>query len=210
MTISTTTAMAMIAPTDIDPPRGAGDGCKRHCARYRPKVAYPPQARYCSASWHHAPDRGRGAGSKRFRSEAASPWRLVRSAEWGAIDYVEGTVGLETNSYANTGSQLRIASELDGGTSYMRLEGEFDLACKETFRQRLLEVTADRPAGVIVDLSGLEFMDSSGLRMVVDAEALCRESGIDYGVIAGTGQARRVFDLTGMDDILPVLDLPKN
>ncbi len=117
---------------------------------------------------------------------------------------------LEANGYANGGSQLRIVSEQDGGTSYMRLEGEFDLACKEIFKQRLLEVTAERPAGVIVDLSGLEFMDSSGLRMIVDAEALCRESGIDYGVIAGSGQARRVFDLTGMDDVLPVLDLPKN
>ena len=119
-------------------------------------------------------------------------------------------MGLEANGYANGGSQLRIVSEQDGGTSYMRLEGEFDLACKEIFKQRLLEVTAERPAGVIVDLSGLEFMDSSGLRMIVDAQALCRESGIDYGVIAGSGQARRVFDLTGMDDVLPVLDLPKN
>jgi len=123
---------------------------------------------------------------------------------------VEGTVGLEANGYANGGSQLRIVSEQDGGTSYMRLEGEFDLACKEIFRERLLEVTAERPAGVIVDLSGLEFLDSSGLRMIVDAEVMCRDSGIEYGVIAGSGQARRVFDLTGMDDILPVLDLPKN
>jgi anti-sigma B factor antagonist len=127
----------------------------------------------------------------------------------GAQDYLEGTVGPEASGYADGSSQLRIVSERDGGTSYMRLEGEFDLASKEIFKQRLLEVTAERPGGVIVDLSGLEFMDSSGLRMIVDAETLCRESGIDYGVIAGSGQARRVFDLTGMDDVLPVLDLPQ-
>jgi len=115
-------------------------------------------------------------------------------------------VQLNSTGGLNASSQLRIASDSDGGTSYVRLEGEFDLACKEMFKQRLLEVTAEQPAGVIVDLSGLEFMDSSGLRMVVEAEALCRESGIDYGVIAGSGQARRVFDLTGMDDVLPVVD----
>ena len=121
-------------------------------------------------------------------------------------DYVEGTVGLEVTDSASGGSQFRIASEQEGGTSYLRLEGEFDLACKDEFHRRLLELTATRPAGVIVDLSRLEFMDSSGLRMVAEAESLCRESGIDYGVIAGSGQARRLFDLTGMDDILPVLD----
>jgi anti-anti-sigma factor len=123
--------------------------------------------------------------------------------------YVEGIVGLEVIGSANGGSQFRIASERDGGTCYLRLEGEFDLACKEAFEQYLLNVTAGRPAGVIVDLSRLEFMDSSGLRMVVDANALCSESGIDYGVIAGSGQARRLFDLTGMDDVLPVLDAPR-
>jgi anti-anti-sigma factor len=104
------------------------------------------------------------------------------------------------------GAPFRIASEQDGGTSYLRLEGEFDLACKEVFERHLLELTARKPAGVIVDLSRLEFMDSSGLRMVVEAEGLCRESGIDYGVIAGSGQARRLFDLTGMNEILPMLD----
>ncbi len=117
-------------------------------------------------------------------------------------------MGLEVTNSTNGGSQFRIASEQDGGTSYVRLEGEFDLACKQAFEQHLLNVTAQQPAGVIVDLSRLEFMDSSGLRMLAEAEALCRQSGIDYGVIAGTGQARRVFDLTGMDDVLPVLDVP--
>jgi anti-anti-sigma factor len=136
---------------------------------------------------------------------------LAVSPETGIVEAagtcdVEGTVGLEATSNANGGSQFRIASEQDGGTSYLRLEGEFDLACKEMFQEHLLGVTADRPAGVIVDLSRLEFMDSSGLRMLAEAESLCRESGIDYGVIAGTGQARRVFDLTGMDDVLPVVD----
>ena len=115
-------------------------------------------------------------------------------------------MGVEAAENANGGSQFRIASERDGGTAYLRLEGEFDLACKETFERSVLDLTVERPAGVIIDLSQLDFIDSSGLRMIADAESLCRECGIDYGVIAGSGQARRVFDLTGMDDVLPVVD----
>jgi anti-sigma B factor antagonist len=119
---------------------------------------------------------------------------------------VESTVGVEVTGSANGGSQFGIALESNEGTSYLRLEGELDLACKETFEQQLIDVTAQRPAGVIVDLSRLEFVDSSGLRMLAEAESTCRESGIEYGVIAGSGQARRLFDLTGMDEVLPVVD----
>jgi anti-anti-sigma factor len=104
------------------------------------------------------------------------------------------------------GTPFRVVAEQDGGTSYLRLEGEFDLACIEDFRKQVLEATAQQPSGVVVDLSDLEFIDSSGLRMLVEAEELCRDSGIDYGVRVGAGQARRVFELTGMAEVLPVVD----
>jgi anti-sigma B factor antagonist len=103
-----------------------------------------------------------------------------------------------------------VVAERDGGTSCLRLMGEFDLACSEQFHQHLRDLLRSRPEAVIVDLSGLDFIDSSGLRMVVEAESLCRESGLEYGVIAGTGQARRVFDLTGMNEIVPVIDATGN
>jgi anti-anti-sigma factor len=119
---------------------------------------------------------------------------------------VEDIMGLEHARDADGVPNFEIAAERDGGTHYLRLDGEFDIACTETFREQVAAVLRERPEAVIVDLSRLQFIDSSGLRLVMEARGLCEDSGLDYSVIAGSGQVRRVFDLTGMDEVLPVSD----
>lgn len=58
------------------------------------------------------------------------------------------------------------------------------------------------PARVVVDLSGLAFIDSSGLRMLLLADARAREHGYELVLLAGAESVQRVFEMTGALDVL--------
>jgi anti-anti-sigma factor len=58
----------------------------------------------------------------------------------------------------------------------------------------------------LVDLRDLRFIDSTGLRMLVQIDALSRQDGFDFTVLCGNGHVRRVLRETGLDGILPLVD----
>ena len=58
----------------------------------------------------------------------------------------------------------------------------------------------------MLDLRGLEFMDSSGLRLVITAEARLREAGRRLVLVRGNDTVQRVFEITKMVDRLDFVD----
>jgi anti-anti-sigma factor len=60
---------------------------------------------------------------------------------------------------------MSVDYELEAVT--IRLRGEFDLTCEEQFREELERVFEARPTTVVIDLRGLTFIDSAGLRALV-------------------------------------------
>jgi anti-sigma B factor antagonist len=99
---------------------------------------------------------------------------------------------------------LRIERHLDTATIW--LTGEFDLACEERFQEEL-GVALDSLVGTLVmDLRGLKFIDSTGLRVLLQIDAASKGHGFDFVVLCGNGQVRRVFRESGLDGMLPVVD----
>jgi anti-anti-sigma factor len=99
---------------------------------------------------------------------------------------------------------MRVEQHLD--TSIIRLQGEFDLSCEERFQAELDATIDEQTETLVLDLRGLEFMDSTGLRMLVQLDRLAQRDGIDFSVFCGNGQVRMVLRETGLDGILPVVD----
>jgi anti-anti-sigma factor len=60
----------------------------------------------------------------------------------------------------------------------------------------------------MVDLRGLSFVDSPGIRLMLQLDAESRNDGFDLAVINGTGFVQRVLRETGVDRILPMRDSP--
>jgi anti-sigma B factor antagonist len=89
------------------------------------------------------------------------------------------------------------------GRHTLALCGELDIVSAGELKDVLLEVSRDGTSGVTLDLSGLTFMDSTGLYMVLFAQELTQRHGCDFSVIPGTPQIQRVFALTGLLDVLP-------
>jgi anti-sigma B factor antagonist len=95
--------------------------------------------------------------------------------------------------------------ERSDGTVMIRLHGEFDIACAERFEDELDATLDGETAALVVDLCGLKFMDSTGLRILVTLNHTTNEHGIDYTVVCDKGAVRHVLSETGLDGVLPVV-----
>ena len=98
-----------------------------------------------------------------------------------------------------------VRTERNGDAVFIRLSGEFDLSCQGHFEGEVARATCHRPGCLIVDLRTLTFMDSSGLRMLLEAYGQSREERFDFKVIPGRREVQRVLELTGLDDVLPLV-----
>jgi anti-sigma B factor antagonist len=92
------------------------------------------------------------------------------------------------------------------GTAIVRLYGEFDLSGEAGFRDELGELLDSEIEALVLDLRGLTFMDSTGLRVLVSVQNLASKDGFDYTVLCGDGLVRRVLHETGLDGVLPLVN----
>jgi len=84
------------------------------------------------------------------------------------------------------------------------LAGELDLSTIPRMEPALLEQIRQRTA-VLVDLTGLSFIDSSGIGVLI--QAFRESNGNPMHVVVGPGsQVEQVFQITGVSDAFPVFD----
>jgi anti-anti-sigma factor len=102
--------------------------------------------------------------------------------------------------------QFSIRVEQDGPGVALRLEGEMDIACVDAFQDAVRTCMANGSTDLLVDLSELTFIDSSGLRMLIELWERSRGNGLDVSILQGTGQVRRTLEIAGLDGFLPIAD----
>jgi anti-sigma B factor antagonist len=102
--------------------------------------------------------------------------------------------------------EFLIDSRADRGVTYVTLGGEFDLAGIQQFDSVLGKLEADAPGTIVVDLTGLDFMDSSGLRALVMADRRAHRDGRRLAIVPGPPSVRRVFEITQLVDRLDLID----
>jgi anti-anti-sigma factor len=103
------------------------------------------------------------------------------------------------------GEQLSIRSERQGGTAVVAPAGELDIATAGLLEQALAVAAASDAPQIILDLSGLTFMDSTGLRIVLDFNERCGGEHGRLGVIAGAPAVERLLDIVGLRERLPLI-----
>ena len=102
--------------------------------------------------------------------------------------------------------ELSMSSEREGDVHSICLFGELDLATGEAVERELERVEATDTAAIIVDLSGLEFMDSSGVRLMLIANARSRADANRLTLLRGPAAVQRVLELSGVERLLPFAD----
>jgi anti-sigma B factor antagonist len=97
-----------------------------------------------------------------------------------------------------------IAEQSVDGTSVVTVSGEVDVATAPAVRDCLNQVI-DRDRGLVVaDLSGVTFIDSTGLGVLIGAHRRCADSGRPLRVVVVEPRIRKVFEITGLTELFPI------
>jgi anti-anti-sigma factor len=89
------------------------------------------------------------------------------------------------------------------------VSGELDLASSPELERELERGTASGAELLIIDLRKLEFMDSTGLSVLVRAHQKATQSGKRFAIVKGPQQVERLLSLTGVAERLTVVDTPE-
>jgi anti-sigma B factor antagonist len=107
------------------------------------------------------------------------------------------------------GEQLRVGVDSHSDRVVVRLDGELDLASAPLLESKLDGDLVRDAATVVIDLRGLEFIDSTGLRVIFSAHEEARERGQELAVTRGPEQVERLLSITRVGEHLPVIDSPE-
>ena len=102
---------------------------------------------------------------------------------------------------------LEVQTEDRGdGLAHVTLRGELDLSTVSRVQDELQHVESSGPHTVVLDLSGLSFLDSTGLRCVVSANERATTEGRRFVLVKGPESVQRVFAITRLDERLEMVD----
>jgi anti-anti-sigma factor len=99
---------------------------------------------------------------------------------------------------------FRVEVVENGASVVLALFGELDIASSAELETEL-ERNREHEL-LIVDLRELNFIDSTGLGVLVKAHQQAQEGGRRFALVRGPGQVQRLLGLTGLADQLPVAD----
>jgi anti-sigma B factor antagonist len=106
---------------------------------------------------------------------------------------------------------LEFETITNGTVAVIVATGELDLSGAAVLEAEIDRLAAEPELGtVVLDMRGLEFMDSSGLRLVVLADMRAREAGRRFVLVRGSETVHRVFEITRMSDRLDFVSDPED
>src|SRR3954454_18359798 len=95
-------------------------------------------------------------------------------------------------------------AERDDGF-HVLLTGELDIANAANVESRLIEIERREPERLVLDLRQINFIDSTGLSMIINADGRARKAGRRLTIVSGEGVPRRILRTVGLEDRLDVV-----
>ena len=100
--------------------------------------------------------------------------------------------------------EIRISKE--GTRCVAALNGELDISTSERLRAALLQLIDDGCRTLVIDMSGLALIDSTGLGVLVGVLKRVLQHGGEMRLRSPRRSARRVFDITGLDRVFTIVE----
>jgi anti-sigma B factor antagonist len=101
--------------------------------------------------------------------------------------------------------QLTLTVQPNGHGAVLAVGGEVDLATAPQLRAKLVDlVEVDEARSIVVDLTPVAFMDSTGLGVLLAAHKRAQSRGRSIRLVCPEGQALRALRLTGLETVLSV------
>lgn len=92
----------------------------------------------------------------------------------------------------------------EAGRTIVAATGEVDVYTAPVLDEALTSAVSGGATRVVVDLSGVDFLDSTGLSVLVKALKRVRDSDGSLDVVVTAERVAKVFRITGLDQVIPV------
>ena len=101
---------------------------------------------------------------------------------------------------------LEVDTQEHDGLVQVSLRGELDLSTVDKVEDELRRLEDQSDKLLVLDLRGLTFLDSTGLRLMVTADQRARKAGRRLALVKGPETVHRVFTITKLDERLYMVD----
>ena len=101
---------------------------------------------------------------------------------------------------------FEVNAQIADGTATVTIRGEVDVYTAPRLRDSLRRISAEDAPQVVLDLSAMTFIDSTGLGVIVGAVKRIREDGGTLSLRAPSRSTRKVLDITGLSEIIAIED----
>jgi anti-sigma B factor antagonist len=101
---------------------------------------------------------------------------------------------------------LRIGSRQEGSWTIVKVWGEMDLSNASILRIHIMSEVRDGHHNVGIDLSDLDFIDASGLAVLIAGRRMTEEVGGSLTLISPSAQVRKVLHVSGLDRVFAISD----
>ena len=82
------------------------------------------------------------------------------------------------------------------------MSGLLDLACANNLKEELYKAVEEKFADVVIDMTDLEYIDSTGIGVLVGLMKKLRTDGKDIKISNAKDNVKRIFKITGLDQII--------
>lgn len=99
---------------------------------------------------------------------------------------------------------MQVRSEMRGGAAIVSPVGDIDLSRSPTLREALKKAHAARPQRLVVDLSEVDYMDSSGVATLVEALQTARRTDTRMVLCGMKEKVRSIFEIARLDTVFAI------
>jgi anti-sigma B factor antagonist len=99
---------------------------------------------------------------------------------------------------------LSVTVSSTGSQSVLAVRGDVDVHSASQLQDRLLQVIAAGQRSVVVDLTGLSFLDSTGLGVLVTARNEAERAGAALRLVCTSDRMLKLFRITGLDAVFEI------
>jgi anti-sigma B factor antagonist len=105
--------------------------------------------------------------------------------------------------------ELKVTTQSQGDHAVMSVAGEIDLYTAPKLHTELMTaLSGTAPLRLVVDMTGVEFCDSTGMNVLLAAHRRAREDGGELQLASPRPAIRKVLQVTGLESVFTVVDRP--
>ncbi|MGH2530000.1 MAG: STAS domain-containing protein [Actinomycetota bacterium] len=99
---------------------------------------------------------------------------------------------------------LALESRNENGWDVLQVRGEVDLYTSPQLRDGITELLDQGANRIVIDLSGIEFMDSTGLGVLVVGLKRAKERNGEFALVCREGSVQKILSITGLDRVFSI------